>query len=96
VLLNLKPIRFDWDKANKHKNKTKHNVDFKECEQIFFNNQLKTFIDTKHSQQESRFIALGKTDEQRKLTIVFTIRNKKIRIISARPQSKKEAKIYEK
>jgi len=52
-------------------------------------------FDKKHSEIETRFYALGHTDLDRKLFIVFTIRNKKIRIISARDMSKKERKIYE-
>ncbi len=52
--------------------------------------------DTKHSQLENRFYALGITDFNRCLFIVFTIRNKLIRVISARDMSKKERSIYEK
>ncbi|MBU0618947.1 BrnT family toxin [Patescibacteria group bacterium] len=92
----IKPIKFDWDKDNKYKNWEKHKVDFKECEEIFFNKPLKTLYDTKHSQKENRFIAFGKTNKNKKLYIVFTIRSNKIRIISARKQSQKERKYYEK
>jgi hypothetical protein len=91
----LKPLELDWDEHNKEKNWEKHKVNFKECEEIFFNEPLKTFYDIKHSQEEVRFIALGKTDENRRLFIVFTIRNKKNRVISAREMSKKETRIYE-
>ncbi len=89
------PICFDWDKANKDKNKIKHKVDHQEAEQVFFNHPLKNFIDIKHSQKELRFYSLGKTDKNRYLTIIYTVRNKKIRIISARDQSRNERKIYE-
>jgi len=88
-----KPLKFDWDEHNKHKNWEKHKVDFRECEQIFFNRPLKTLYDKKHSQKEERFIALGITDKKRKLIITFTIRNKKIRVISARDQSQKERRL---
>lgn len=94
-LKNLKPLDFDWDKHNKYKNWEKHRANFRECEEIFFNKPLKTFYDIRHSQKENRFIALGKTNEGRRLIIAFTIRNKKIRVISARDQSRKERKIYE-
>ncbi len=70
-------------------------MNFKECEEVFLNEPLKTFYDIKHSQEEIRFIAFGKTDENRRLLIVFTVRNRKIRIISARDMSKKERRIYE-
>lgn len=94
-MAKLKPLEFDWDKNNKYKNWEKHKVDFRECEQIFFNRPLKTFYDTNHSQKEDRFIALGITDKRRRLNIIFTIRNKKIRVISARDMSQKEKKLYE-
>jgi hypothetical protein len=90
-----KPIGFEWDKNNKLKNWEKHKVDFRECEQLFFNRPIKTFLDVKHSQVENRYAGLGITDEGRKLFIIFTIRNSKIRVISARDMNQKERKLYE-
>lgn len=92
----LKPLKFEWNKGNKDKNWIKHKVDFKECEQIFFNKNVEILTDTKHSQKEERFIALGVTNENRELFIVFVYRNKKIRIISARDMSQKERRFHEK
>ncbi len=89
------PIAFDWDEGNIDKNKLKHGVDFRECEEVFFNRPLKIFPDKKHSGNERRLAALGITDLERKLAIVFTLRKNKIRIISARDQSRKERRIYE-
>lgn len=91
-----KPVAFDWNKGNIDKNLLKHEVTNKEAEEVFSNKPLKTFKDIGHSQEEDRFVALGKTDNERKLYIVFTIRNQKIRVISARNQSRKERKLYEK
>ncbi len=91
-----RPIEFEWDKANIEKNKIKHNVSFKEAEEVFINEPLKTLKDIRHSQIEDRFIAFGITNKKRKLYLIFTIRGEKIRIISARDQSKKERKYYEK
>lgn len=90
-----KPISFDWDGGNRDKNWGKHRVNFQECEQVFFDDQLKTFYDANHSQTEDRFVALGTTNNARKLYVVFTVRNGKIRVISARDMSKKEKRIYE-
>jgi len=94
-LNELKPIKFDWDKGNVDKNWEKHQVEFRECEQIFFNKPLKILYDIKHSQKEGRFIAFGKTNTGRKLYLVLTIRRKKIRVISARNMSRKERKFYD-
>ncbi|PJE67058.1 hypothetical protein COU93_00860, partial [Candidatus Shapirobacteria bacterium CG10_big_fil_rev_8_21_14_0_10_36_6] len=40
-------------------------------------------------------LALGVTENNRKLSVFFTIRDKQIRVISARDMSKKEKKLYE-
>ncbi|MGB5455329.1 MAG: BrnT family toxin [Gammaproteobacteria bacterium] len=88
---------FDWDEGNTRKNE-KHNVSMAETEQVFFNAPLLVLEDSKHSNQEPRFHALGKSDEKRLLHITFTLRQagEKIRIISARDMHKKEREIYEK
>lgn len=91
-----KIIEFDWDEGNVRKN-DKHGVSTAEAEQVFFNEPLLVIDDTKHSQGECRFHALGKTNEERILHITFTLRNagERIRVISARDMHKKERKIYE-
>ncbi len=86
---------FNWDEHNSCKNWDKHLVDMNECEEIFFNQPLIVFNDIKHSKLEKRFYSLGKTDKERKLLIVLTIRNNLIRVISARDMSKKEKVRYE-
>ncbi|MBN2133052.1 MAG: BrnT family toxin [Sedimentisphaerales bacterium] len=50
--------------------------------------------DPKHSQEEQRHYALGRTDHGRLLFIAFTVRNNNIRVISARDLSRKERKMY--
>jgi len=87
---------FDWDEGNARKN-DKHGVSTAEAEQMFFNEPLLMIADTKHSQGERRFHALGKTDEGRVLHITFTLRNagERIRVISARDMHKKERITYE-
>jgi len=87
-------VGFDWDEGNKNKNSQKHGISNTECEQIFFNEPLVILDDAKHSQKERRYAAFGFTDENRKLTIIFTMRFNRIRIISARLMSKKERAFY--
>ncbi len=86
---------FDWDKGNLLKNWEKHGVSAAECEQVFFNMPLLAMPDAQHSQTEIRFYLLGQSDTGRGLFIAFTIREKKIRIISARDMSRKERRSYE-
>ncbi len=87
---------FDWDEGNVRKN-DKHGVSMAEAEQVFFNEPLLVIEDTKHSQGEFRFHALGKANEGRKLHITFTLRDagERIRVISARDMHRKERTIYE-
>jgi uncharacterized protein len=87
---------FEWDSGNSRKNAEKHDVSQAETEQMFFNEPLLIVDDTVHSILESRFHALGKTDEGRLLHATFTVRQSgtKIRIISARNMSRKERQIY--
>ncbi len=87
---------FDWDGGNVRKN-DKHGVSTAESEQVYFNEPLLLVEDPKHSGLESRFHALGKTDEGRLLHISFTLRGSgaRIRVISARDMHRKERDIYE-
>jgi len=89
-----KPIEFDWDKGNSGKNLARHKVTDQECEEVLFDNGKKILKDVRHSGKEERYILLGKTKQQRLLFIIFTVRNTKIRVISARDINKKENKLY--
>ncbi len=91
-----KVVSFEWDKGNIDKNLKKHNVSSQETEEVFFNKPIVFSEDKKHSTTEIRYMLWGKTNTNRKLTIFFTIRNNKIRVISARDTRKKERGEYEK
>ena len=88
---------FDWDAGNARKSKIKHSVLQSEAEQVFFNQPLLVVADDKHSEKETRYHALGITDDQRLLHITFTLRGfgSLIRVISARDMHRKERQIYE-
>lgn len=96
MINSAKIAGFEWDDGNARKN-DKHGVSTAEAEQVFFNDPFLLIADTKHSQSEPRFHALGKTDEGRALHITFTLRNagERIRVISARDMHRKERTIYE-
>lgn len=85
---------FDWDEGNISKNWEKHKVSRIECEQVFFNKPFVVGDDPKHSKKEKRWYLLGKTDQERLLFIIFTIRRNLIRVISARDMNKTERKQY--
>jgi uncharacterized DUF497 family protein len=88
---------FDWDDGNSRKSADKHDVSQAEAEAIFFNDPLIVVEDSKHSETEPRFNALGKTAQNRLLHITFTLRKDGtlIRVISARDMHRKEKKAYE-
>lgn len=86
---------FDWDKGNITKNWERRKVNHVECEEVFFNTPFLVKADDPHSSVEDRYYVLGKTDKDRLLFIVFTIRRNKIRVISARGMNRKERKVYE-
>ena len=63
-----------------------------EAEQVFLNRPV--VVTGARLGAETRWFALGRTDVNRLLTVVFTIRNPLLRVISARPMSRGERKRY--
>ncbi len=90
------PLVFEWDSGNSDKNQRKHGISNKEAENAFIHYPLLIFEDTEHSAGERRFQAFGRTEEQKLLFMVFTVRKSNVRIISARRMDKKERRMYEK
>ncbi len=90
-------IGFDWDEGNTAKSTSKHLVSQAEAEQVFIDEQLLLADDAKHSQDEVRYHALGRTIEGRLLHVTFTLRENqtRIRVISARDATRKERALYE-
>jgi len=85
---------FEWDDANREKNWKTHRVAWGECEEVFFNFPLYVLPDIRHSVREHRYFAFGRTNMDRLLLIVFTIRTRRIRVVSARDMNKRERKFY--
>lgn len=73
---------FEWDEAKNIQNKKKHNLSFQVASLIFdkpfFNAQ------SAYAGVEERWIAVGMLDGNRVVTVVYTLREDRIRIISAR------------
>ena len=86
---------FQWDEGNAEKNWIKHKVSRAECEEVFYSDLLLVALDVRHSHTGPRLYALGQTDEGRLLFVVFTIRERLIRVISARDMRQRERKEYE-
>ncbi len=87
---------FEWDTGKAKANFLKHGVSLEESATVFSDPDSLTIDDPLHSQLEKRNITLGLSLNHRLLVVVHTERGGKIRIISARPASRKERKQYEK
>jgi len=87
---------FEWDKGNLDKSRRKHGITAEESESVFVDANGFIVPDPRHSVHEERQVIFGRSNKQRTLHVVFTIRKKKIRVISARRMHKKEVEKYEK
>ena len=88
-------IGFEWDAGNLTKNWEKHGVTNQESEQVFSNRAFFVLDDEKHSESEQRQMIFGSTDEGRFLSVTFTMRDRRIRVISARDLSRPERKFFD-
>lgn len=87
-------MRFEWDEGNLLKVR-QHGLAINNIELAFFSQDKFLAVDYKHSQLEPRYILLSRNQAARWLYIVFTLRQSKIRIISARYMHQKEVTRYE-
>jgi len=89
---------FDWDRGNRAKCE-KHGLSIATIESLF-TRPLAILPDAAHSQRERRLRAIGRTEKERGVFIIFTLRREGdellIRPISARYMHKKEIEAYEK
>lgn len=87
-------MEFEWDEKKAFINIVKHGVSFKEAQAAFDDPFRIIMKDITHSQHEERFVCLGMLDE-RVMSVRFTMREEKIRIIGA-AYWRKGKKHYEK
>lgn len=89
-------LRFEWDDDKAASNIKKHSVSFEEAQTVFYNPLAYIFDDEAHSVGEVREIIIGHSILNRLLLVCFTERAPSlIRIISARPATKREREDYE-
>ncbi len=73
---------FEWDSGKAQLNEDRHGVEFIDAVLAFYDPLRIISIDTSHSDAEVRFFCIGKLSEG-VLTVRFTFRNSRIRIIGA-------------
>ena len=88
-------MEFDWDKSKAESNLKNHSTSFHEAATVFGDPLSITYDDPDHSIGEYRFITFGLSRFNRLLVVSHTESEGKMRIISARPMTKQERKIYE-
>ena len=89
-------FEFEWDKGNQSKNATKHKISVEEIEAVFRSGlALPLGIQIQPPVSEQRLGLVGPTLNGRMLHLAFTLREGRVRVISARVAHKKERKQYE-
>lgn len=88
-------MRFEWDAAKAATNARKHGVNLDEASTVFADDLSATGRDLDHSTDESRFVTFGLSSKGRVLAVSHSDRGGVVRIISARPATRKEKRIYE-
>jgi uncharacterized protein len=83
---------FEWDENKNKENILKHKVSFRVAQSAFKDKKIVIAEDREHSEDEKRFYGFGKV-KTRILTVRFTYRNNRIRIIGA-GFGRKGRKIY--
>jgi uncharacterized DUF497 family protein len=90
-------MRFEWDPAKNGSNQRKHGVTFEEAQTAFLDDAGLWLPDPDHSDQESRFVLLGRSAAFRLLVVCHTFRDddQTLRIISARQANAWERRQYD-
>ena len=86
------PQGFEWDPAKNTANVAKHGIGFEGAARIFEGPVLEQ-IDTRRDYGEERMIAFGEVDGN-ELAIVYTMRQGRRRLVSARRAHSRERKAY--
>ncbi len=88
-------LHFEFDPAKAASNRKKHGVSFDEAVTVFNDPLSSTLPDDQHSEDEARFIIVGRSSKQRLLFVVYTETDTRIRLIGARLTTAAEREQYE-
>lgn len=78
----MKKVKFEWDEPKNQENQEKHGVSFELAQYAFADTHRVIAEDISHSQDEKRYYCFGQVGEGI-ITVRFTYRGNKIRIIGA-------------
>ena len=88
-------MNFEWDPNKDASNLEKHGISFDEASTAFFDPLSSTVLDPRHSDEEARFVLVGLTYSGRLVVVFHTDRGEAVRLISARPATRRERQAYE-
>ena len=88
-------MQFEWDPQKAAGNLSRHGVSFHEAATVCDDPLALTYPDPDHSEDESRYLTFGTSANGRLLVVAHAEVGDTIRIISSRPATRKERKIYE-
>jgi hypothetical protein len=94
IIYRLQGIEFEWDENKAQRNLEKHGVAFEEAAEVFFD-PFYQIGEASADDEEDREFIIGYSLSQRLLLAVYTERGERIRMISARPATRAERKVYE-
>lgn len=86
---------FEWDESKALSNLEKHGVSFEEGKSVLCDPMSLTIADSDHSEIEERWIDIGMTSFGRLVTVWYTERDDRIRIIGCRNSTPREVSAYE-
>ena len=84
---------FEWDEDKNKSNTQKHGIDFNDAKEVFKDENSKIAPDLRKDYGEERWKIIGKIYGSI-ISVIYTVRNKVTRIISARKASNIERKEY--
>ena len=82
-------MEFEWDEAKNRTNIRKHGIGFDTAKRIF-EERVTTSPDRRRDYGEDRHISIGRVKPGVLIVVAHTERHGRIRLISARPASRKE------
>jgi uncharacterized DUF497 family protein len=88
-------LLFEWDPRKAERNLRIHGVSFDEAGTAFHDPLSSTIDDPLHSEDEERYVLLGRSYQGHLLVVVHTERGDRISLISARLATGAERKKYE-
>jgi uncharacterized protein len=87
-------VSYEWHVAKARENFAKHGVNFAEAVAVLEDDLALTILDP-FSEDEERWITLGRNEAGRVLVVVYAWRGDNVRLISARPATPRENSQYE-